>query len=491
MIRHKGILRSGNNKGISLVEVIISLLILMIIVVPILSGFVSSSQANRHAKNKIYAGTAADNLMENVKALGVKGIAMEFNGDADPADFRIAKCTSYSEAGEEDNKSVRTSEGNKIFIPLPTLNPAPAASTEPAVPVDPEATEGPTVAPATNPSYTYRMTGVEEGTESYDIEAIISVAADHSGQKDDGSKKVNSYQFANLAAFESDSISVINPTLAGSSYDDKVLSFYSNMNQRVVDAVYYDKCKDVDKRNREAYDEYYAAIERGEAAVPPEPEEYPARESVGAAPLTKEQVKQYVSKKMTLTVEELPVGGGASKWRVNSELVYSCKNTDGLFSKNTTEYPVDGSVTIDKTYKGFCVNRYYNSLDTVMLMYTPLQDNLALENITVDKKSTNPLDLYVVMQGRDKDYSVVMNKPNINISDTGSDGIYSNISLFSQVNMNVTGKPIKDVNMHANLISELAAGNRLYNVTVNVYEAGTDFNPANLVTQVDSTILDE
>ena len=45
--RHGGIKPDTDNRGISLVEVIVSLLILMIIIVPLLSGFVTASMTNK------------------------------------------------------------------------------------------------------------------------------------------------------------------------------------------------------------------------------------------------------------------------------------------------------------------------------------------------------------------------------------------------------------------------------------------------------------
>lgn len=61
-----------SEKGFTLVELLVSITILAIIVVPVLTAFISSANANSRAKRKLEATTAAQNVMENIKAVGVK-----------------------------------------------------------------------------------------------------------------------------------------------------------------------------------------------------------------------------------------------------------------------------------------------------------------------------------------------------------------------------------------------------------------------------------
>ena len=61
--------------------------------------------------------------------------------------------------------------------------------------------------------------------------------------------------------------------------------------------------------------------------------------------------------------------------------------------------------------------------------------------------------------------------------------------LYSQVDFNISGSvpPVADV--HKSLIADLPAGNKLYNISVKVYENGSSYSK--LVAQVDSTMLDD
>ncbi len=59
-----------NNAGLTLVELLVSIMIMSIIVLPILTSFVSSAKMNQKAKEQQRATLVAQNLMEEIKASG-------------------------------------------------------------------------------------------------------------------------------------------------------------------------------------------------------------------------------------------------------------------------------------------------------------------------------------------------------------------------------------------------------------------------------------
>lgn len=77
-----------DTKGFSLVELLIAVAILSIIVVPVLTAFISATKANTKARRKLEATTAAQNVMENIKAVGVESFlsSLAVNGTAPQAD---------------------------------------------------------------------------------------------------------------------------------------------------------------------------------------------------------------------------------------------------------------------------------------------------------------------------------------------------------------------------------------------------------------------
>lgn len=71
--------RKGNNKGLSLVELIVTVAILAIIVLPLLRAFMVSSNTNSKAKKQQRTSELAQNIMEEIEASDLETLAMSFN----------------------------------------------------------------------------------------------------------------------------------------------------------------------------------------------------------------------------------------------------------------------------------------------------------------------------------------------------------------------------------------------------------------------------
>ncbi|MBE5938534.1 MAG: hypothetical protein E7265_10960 [Lachnospiraceae bacterium] len=447
-----------DNRGITLVEIIVSLLILMIIIIPLLSSFVTATRANKQAKNTIYAHTAGENVMESVKVLGIEETAREFS-DCGLREFSLVPAgvaSSYYEV-TGSSLSIQTVNNRKTYVPLLGQG-----------------------------SYKYRIEGVKEGASTYDIELEIASVSEH--------ESPNTYLFADLTAFSTDSVAIINPVIEGSSYDNKALAYFSNMNKKLLRDRYAEVCKDIDEQNRLAYDDYYEQIKDNPGIAQPALATYPPSDNY--SPLSAEQVSIYISKKVKVNIKEVTDADGNKQWILDSELIYSCKNPivngQPLFSEVRDE---DGNlkyhddILIERApYNGYCYNQRYASLDTIMLIYKPFNDinNLHQETIEIQKDTGDDMDIYIALQGdKDTDFGNIVNKPNLNIVGTNPGGI----NLYSQAEFNISGSVPDADNIHKTLTTNLPAGNRLYNVTVRVYESGTDFGKQ--ITEIASTMLEE
>ena len=78
----KNHIRGKQNKGFTLVEVLIAMTILAIIVAPLLHAFVTASRTNAKAKQLMKATTLAQNVMEELKANPLEDIARQFNSSS-------------------------------------------------------------------------------------------------------------------------------------------------------------------------------------------------------------------------------------------------------------------------------------------------------------------------------------------------------------------------------------------------------------------------
>ncbi len=68
-----------DNKGFTLVELLLAVTILAIIVVPLLHAFVSSARVNRQSKMSAKLTTVGQDIMEGVKAYSIEDMAYEFD----------------------------------------------------------------------------------------------------------------------------------------------------------------------------------------------------------------------------------------------------------------------------------------------------------------------------------------------------------------------------------------------------------------------------
>lgn len=68
-----------DNRGLSLVELLIAVVILAIIVVPLLHAFVTSARINAKSKRELRETSVAQDIMEGLKAYNVEDLAYQFN----------------------------------------------------------------------------------------------------------------------------------------------------------------------------------------------------------------------------------------------------------------------------------------------------------------------------------------------------------------------------------------------------------------------------
>ena len=103
-LKHK-LNRNLNNRGFSLVEILIAVAILVLCAVPLLKAFVTSAQTNARARQNLNATTLAENIMEEIKAAGVEGYGVK-SGDTvtiDGVDLPVyeAEYSNYNFDGRE------------------------------------------------------------------------------------------------------------------------------------------------------------------------------------------------------------------------------------------------------------------------------------------------------------------------------------------------------------------------------------------------------
>ena len=77
-----------NNKGFTLVEVLIAVSILAVLVVPLAANFVTSSKVNLKSKRVMDGTSVAQNVMEGVSSYGIEETIIQLE-DADVVDLKL------------------------------------------------------------------------------------------------------------------------------------------------------------------------------------------------------------------------------------------------------------------------------------------------------------------------------------------------------------------------------------------------------------------
>lgn len=436
---------SNDNKGVTLVEVIVSLLILSIIIVPLLSGFVTAGNANRATKEQIHAKTIGESVVESAKLLGVEGTAMEFYKNVSPGNGFVF-------ASDYDNYEEKISEGGHPSI------------------VEIEGVKK--FSRQHSGRYEYIIKGVKYGTSTYDVVLELDNTAYKNAE--------NAYVYADLSAYNSETSAIINPVLSGSDYDYRAFQYFKNLHDGYTYSKYADEREKVEERNALLWEKYYDELEKYNdslaAGMPAQKPDEPVTEPIPVRPplLSDEYIKRNIKKTVDISINEKQ-GLSGKEYIVNSTITYECDNSDRQYAQN-------GDV-ITKTYSGYCNNKQYNQIESLVLIYSPFvsAEELNREYIRIKKDTSEYMDVYIVVQtSEEADYS----KSKLNVKVDTSD--IDKIKLFSQAQLATTPG---NISCEQNLINYVSLGDSLYNVTAKVYRGGGTFKQC--ITTIDSTLVDK
>lgn len=104
-----------DDRGITLVELIVSIAILAIIVLPFLNSFVMAAKTNAKSKNELNATHLAENIMEGVEKNSMKTLAYQFNYPSEG--FDIADGFAIGSSGAQELIESATGSGSTSYAP--------------------------------------------------------------------------------------------------------------------------------------------------------------------------------------------------------------------------------------------------------------------------------------------------------------------------------------------------------------------------------------
>ena len=166
-MKRKTVNQKQSNKGFTLVEVLVAILILAIIVVPLLSAFVMSAKTNAKARQTLRATTLAQNVMEELKAYSLETSANHHN-KTKTGNFVVANA-------ENSYETVLGTDGVHKPVKVTTV--------ETTDPVTNQVKTDVTVTGRAKERYDFVLSGVKQENAEFDVEINVRKPAESDDKK--------------------------------------------------------------------------------------------------------------------------------------------------------------------------------------------------------------------------------------------------------------------------------------------------------------------
>lgn len=195
----------NDDRGVTLVEIIVSIAILAIIVLPFLNAFVTATKTNVKAKNEMNATHLATNIMEGIEKNSMKTLAYQFNYPSEGFDvadgFNISDGSSACELLKKSDKFDNVKRLEDISAEIVNKD---DVITSCIHKTDASAQIGDTslwdFRESDAHKYYFYMSGVQSGTKKYN--ALVTVDAKSDAESDNKVKKYNMDEVADMSAMD-------------------------------------------------------------------------------------------------------------------------------------------------------------------------------------------------------------------------------------------------------------------------------------------------
>ena len=415
---HRGISRRLNDKGFSLVELLISIAVLVIIMVPLMNNFIRSMQMNRKAEALETESNIAADIMEGLKNLNMKDTLEQFTGAL--GDFTIlTNASGNPNAGEITRLQFNTETGTYEKVNLK----------------DEQAT------------YYFAIHGIQVGSTAYDV--FIKMDSD-AYKSNPGT--MNDYPMPDLINLDEKANGLLQSEVA----DDTDATVYSAFQERGKD--YANKLYEQSPEYLQYladYDKWKNDCENAEIAGTPKPPE-PVKPELSSSD---ERYKQYLDpgnvKSLITKTMNITVNNDTIEYQVEYRCNWTADDVDKsmIYPVSATKYPE----TIQNIYL------FYTTSDFYAGALHPDVINI------VNQDTEKPVNFYVANQS-----TGIIAGPSITINRISNDDKFSVFTNLPNGNVmvNIAGFEEND-GIDYNLIKTEKI-DRLYDVTINIckYAAG-------------------
>lgn len=425
MRRPKGLkINMKDNRGTTLVEVIVALLILVLIFTPAYMAFSAALKLNQASKDKLYAQTIAENAMEIIK---------------------------YT----MDTKNGSTSTVD--FTPLNGVGAVPTVS---------------------GSSVRYELLSCPEGTSVYDVTINIS---DH--EKTEADKQ----NFADMSAFNDKATALINPSGIAGGFDSSVVDYFSILHRTYYNSVYQDELARVNAANNTLLEDWnYDCLVARLAGNPEPPRPTLIDLPTLQTGLSDDDLVGVMRKQMKVSMEKVE-GAGRTTCKLDSTMEYWIPDNHPPQAATLGVLDAASYAALPMTCDKYCDNVRYDELNNLYLMYTPLSrpsgDEITLsdEKITISNNipasvSSDPINVFVVVQAPSNKVLKTTNGLTIEVISAGGSRpvkIYCNVDFTLSGTNASRGYDAAEVTKKFSLIDEEIKQEIIYDVEIDVSESGS------------------
>lgn len=390
----------GDNRGLSLLEVLIAIVVLSIVVVPFMHAFITAANTNADAKREHKATVVAQSVMEGFKAEPLDEIIEQFQ---DPTtDFHIL-----------DPDRINGSIASAVAM---------------------------TQDPATPGVYRFDITGVQEDTSAYDVRVTLDATA-YRDPANTTQIQYNNAAIAQLPVVDMDK-----------------------------DAVCIQKPEYTETAVSRLYNELYL---------------------IGT---DEDEIRNNMKREITVNIEKTYQGGGEYRTKVVAEYNYSY----GGYNYSVTQTDFDSLETGEE-------------LRSIYLYYYPLYSSgVTRDVINFVNNGSLPVNFYLLKQdtgnagitsaSNENAYCVAFNieEPGATAADLQK-RLYTNLGInlvdgstlttgLREVKLNLSA--VQLANVVAPELFKTTTEDRLYDLTVSVYESGANFLESGRLTTLEGSRID-
>lgn len=440
--------RTGDNRGLSLIELLVAIVVLGVVCIPLIVTFINSAKINRNAKRVHSATVLAQSIMEEYKSTDIRPRSTSVSADEVSPDIFSDIDASGLSAEEKEKLKKQVQEHPEAFVPL----------------------------------VEERMGLIADNGHKYDVRITLdpwpySGDSNHDGKFDLSSmtvtdaSNVNIQEIPDLPEVDTAKCAVIAGQIM--AHDNKV-----------VDA---QNTYEAEKKMMEWFWARGTKTELENAGILKANDEE-----------TLESVKGKLTKEIIVTLDDNSAYAPAGSVLVTCDVIYHYEDSTGKYDRSGMAAKYPDPQVLTSVYQSFYKVETTPAADdpsdltldgrlTAYIFWTPSPYNIGNDEIKIINKTPYRMNTYLIRQDDGKGLGTM---PVVSVGNDETTG-----EVFDPVTKHKNGRMQENnVNLITNLttdsrLHDLESGLHVYEITVDVYEGnGEDItNGARPVTSMTST----